>query len=291
MGEPSVVACLAPTDLCFEVDPVSGDVRVDWRRCDLSLADQAALELALRAGEAWGLPVLAVAAGPPEIERVLRDVLALGVSALRVASPADGWTDAWALAAALATAIGAHADPMLVLCGDRSPLRGTGEVPALLAAELGAAAALGLVAVAFETDPPSVRAERRLDGGWRERLRVRAPAVCSVEAAGVRLRRASLASTVHAADQPVPVAPAVGPPPVGAEVLRVGPPQPYRPRTKLVPAPGGDTQDRLLALTGALKSHDPPRLVGPVSAEQGAEELIEYLSGHGYWSGSERAGG
>jgi electron transfer flavoprotein beta subunit len=300
---PLVVACLDPADLRPAVNPLTGEVLIDRRRADLSASDAAALEYALRAAEAWSGTVLAVAAGPPSVEPVLRLAMTVGARALRVPhghGGADGPEpvagaelagEPGRLALALASAIMAAGSPALVLCGDRSPTRGIGAVPALLAHHLGAAQALGLVGLEVEQTSLTVRAERRLDGGWRERLRVPAPAVCSVEAAGVRLRRASLGSTVHAADQPVPVAPAVGPPPVGAEALRVGPPQPYRPRTKLVPAPGGDTRDRLLALTGALKSHDPPRLVGPVSAEQGAEELIEYLAGHGYWSGSERAGG
>jgi electron transfer flavoprotein beta subunit len=281
MAEPAVVACLAPTDLYFQVDPLSGEVAVDWRRCDLTAADQAALELALQAGETWGVRVLAVAAGPAEIDGVLREPLALGASVIRVAWITDGWNDGAARARALAAAIHAHVDPMLVWCGDRSPLGGTGEVPALLAAELGVAQALGLVSVAFDPVSPSVLAERRLDGGWRERLRVRAPAVCSVEAAGVRLRRAPLASALSASDAPIPV---VVPAAVAAG-SDAGPPRPYRPRTKVVAAPQGAARDRVLALTGALASQDPPRLVGPVDPNAGAGELLEYLRRHGYAGG------
>jgi electron transfer flavoprotein beta subunit len=281
MAEPAVIACVAPADLYFQVDPLSAEVAVDWRRCDLSAPDQAALELALQAGEAWGVPVLALAAGPVEIDGVLRQALALGASPLRVAWVEDGWSDGVALAQALAAAIRAHADPLVVWCGDRSPLRGTGEVPALLAAELGAAQALGLVSVAFEPGGPSLLAERRLDGGWRERLRVTAPAVCSVEAAGVRLRRAPLGSALSASDAAIPVeVPASGP--TGP---RTGSPRPYRPRTKVVAAPQGDTRDRLLALTGAQAAQDPPRLVGPVDPAAAAAELLEYLGRHGYAGG------
>jgi electron transfer flavoprotein beta subunit len=279
--EPAVIACVAPADLYFEADPLSGQVAVDWRRCDLTAPDQAALELALQAGEAWGVRVLVVAAGPVEIDEVLRQALALGASALRVAWTDDGWSDGAELARALAAAIQAHAEPLLVWCGDRSPLRGTGEVPAFLAAELGLAQALGLVSVAFEPGERSVLVERRLDSGWRERLRVSAPAVCSVEAAGVRLRRAPLASALAASDAIIPVV-VPAPSPSG---LRTGPPRPYRPRTKVVAAPQGATRDRLLALTGALAAQDPPRLVGPVDPAGAAGELLEYLGRHGYAGG------
>jgi electron transfer flavoprotein beta subunit len=278
VAEPAVVACLAPTDLHSQVDPLSGEVAVDWRRSDLTAADQAALELALQAAETWGLPVLAVAAGPPHMDGVLREAAALGASVLRLAWTGDPWGDSRGLGRALAAAISAHAHPVFVFCGDRSPLRGTGEIPALLAAELGAAQALGLVSLAIEPTPASLVAERRLDGGWREKLRVEAPAVCSVEAAGVRLRRASLASALSAAEAPVPVVV----PPAIAGGPRAGSPRPYRPPTKVVAAPLGDTRDRLLALTGALVSQDPPRLVGPVDPATAAGELFDYLQRHGY---------
>ncbi len=296
IGSPLVVACLDPADLRPEVNSLTGEVQVDQRRVDLSAADEAALEYALRAGEAWDGQVVAVAAGPPSVEPILRRALALGARALRVphgstgaegpeaVRAADLAGQPGAVAGALAAAIKHLGSPALVVCGDRSPSRGIGAVPALLAHHLGAAQALGLVSLSVDDDSLIVRAVRRLDGGWRERLRLRAPAVCSVEAAGVRLRRAALTATLRSAGEPVPVAAEPVASLFEAEGLHVGAPEPYRPRTKVVPAPAGDTQDRLLALTGALKSHDPPRLVGPVGPEQGADELLSYLAAHGYLS-------
>jgi electron transfer flavoprotein beta subunit len=122
--------------------------------------------------------------------------------------------------------------------------------------------------------------ERRLDAGWRERLRIRPPAVCSVEAAGVRLRRAPLAAALETADAAIPLAAASAP--GGVTGVHAGPARAYRPRTHLVPAPTGSTRDRLLSLTGALAVHDPPRIVGPLGAEGAAEELLDYLARHHY---------
>jgi electron transfer flavoprotein beta subunit len=284
-GRPLVVACLDPVDLRPEVDPLSGEVRADWRRADLSAADSAALEHSLRAAEAWGGTVLAVAAGPPALDPVLRQAVALGARALRVpwSTGHSGLAaDPVALAAALAVAISQVGAPALVLCGDRSPSRGIGAVPALLAHHLGAEQALGLVSLTVEQDSLTVVGERRLDGGWRERLRVRAPALCSVEAAGVRLRRAPLAAALHSSRQPIEVAPVHNDPTNQAAPVRVGSPRPYRPRTKAVPPPAGGTHDRLLALTGALMAHDPPRIVGPIGPAEAADEILDFLVGHGY---------
>jgi electron transfer flavoprotein beta subunit len=284
-----VVACLAPADLRPDVNPLTGLVRVDPRRADMSPSDAAALELARQVAEAWGGHTLAVAAGPSSVDGVLRQALAVGAEVRRVPygpdelGTVDGSelvADPAQLATALAGAIRAVGSPALVVCGDRSALRGTGAVPAFLAHHLGAAQALGLVSLRVAETGAALIGERRLDGGWRERLLIRPPAVCSVEAAGVRLRRASLTAALAAADAAIPVSPAIrasGPARVSA-----GPARPYRPRPRVVAAPAGSTRDRLLALTGAFAAHDPPRIVGPVDAAGSVEELLDYLARHGF---------
>jgi electron transfer flavoprotein beta subunit len=289
-----VVACLEPADLRPEVDPLTGEVRTDRRRAGLSAADEAALEYALRARDGWGGSVLAIAAGPVSADPALREARALGARVLRVPygsvgskgpepiSPEEVAGAPAAVARALAGAIEQVGSPALVICGDRSTSRGIGAVPALLAQYLRAAQALGLVDLSFDEGSLTVLAERRLDGGWRERLRLGAPAVCSVEAAGVRLRRATLAGTLRSSDESIPVAAPPAMSPAAGERLHPGAPRPYRPRTKVVPAPGGVTRERLLTLTGALTSHDPPRLIGPVGPKEGADELLSYLAAHGY---------
>ena len=274
---------------------MSGVVRRDARRSDLAAPDAAALEHALRVAEAWDGWLLVVAAGPPEVDGILRDAAALGAEVLRVdpnvhpapASPpgpspvpaADLVGHPAAVASALAAAIRSRGAPAAVFCGDRSAGVGVGAVPALVAHELGIDQALGLVSVRVEGNE-TLLVERRLDGGWRERLAVRGPAVLSVEGAGVRLRRAGLEAAL--------AAPALVPAePVATDVsihpdLKVGTPRPYRPRTRPVPPPAGDPHDRLLALTGALSTREPARVVGPVDADAAADELLEYLRRFGY---------
>jgi electron transfer flavoprotein beta subunit len=286
---PLVVACLAPADLRPDVNPLTGVVQADPRRADLSAPDGAALEHARRIAEAWGGQTLAVAAGPPSIDGVLRQALAVGANVRRVPygsdelgalDGADLVADPAELAAVLVGAIRITGSPAVVVCGDRSAGRGIGAVPAFLAHHLGAAQALGLVSLQVAETGKELIGERRLDGGWRERLRIRPPAVCSVEAGGVRLRRASLTATLAAADATIPVSPAL--PATGPRRVSAGLARPYRPRPRVVPAPAGNTRDRLLALTGALVAHDPPRIVGPVDADAGVEELLDYLARHGF---------
>jgi electron transfer flavoprotein beta subunit len=275
------VACLRHTDPRPGIDPVTGAVRPDLRAATAAPAEWAALELALRVAQAWRGRVLALAAGPPAAEATLRAALAAGADVLRVDRPGGGYLaelagDERALAMALAGALRAER-PALVLCGDRSADRGTGALPAFLAHELGAAQALGLVSV--EVDGDRLLAERRLPAGRRERLLVRPPAVCSVEAAGVRLRRAPLPAVLAAQRAVIPtVTAAAAPSPV-----RAGPPRPYRPRTHAPPdPPAGSARERLLILTAVLAHREPPALIGPARPGTAAAELLGYLSRNGY---------
>ena len=295
---PLVVACLRIADLHPEVHPLTGAVSRDPWGVGLSAADAAALEHALRMAEAWSGRVLAISAGPATIEPVLRGVMAVGALVVRIAEEEAGTEHGYtvelaggeqALARDIAAALGPFGRPALVLCGDRSADRGTGALPAFVAHELGAAQALGLVTIEAEGPPDrrSLIGERRLDGGWRERLRVPLPAVCSVEAAGTRLRRASLAGALAAEVAAVPVEHPTGParpgPDAGAGSTRVGATRAFAPRTRVVPAPESpDPRTRLLALTGALVAHDPPVVVGPVGPAEAADELIGFLVRHGY---------
>lgn len=282
-GGPLVVACLNHTDLRPAVDPLTGAVHVNPHAATAAPAEWAALEIALRVAGAWGGRVLALTAGPAAAEAVLRVAIAVGADALRVDWAGCGYLtdlagDEQALAGALARAVRGQR-PALVMCGDRSADRGTGALPAFLAHELGAAQALGLVSLEAARDQGVLVAERRLPAGRRERLRLRAPAVCSVEAAGVRLRRAPLPAVLTAQRAVVPVVGGDAPPPP----VRAGLPRPYAPRTHTVPdVPAGSARERLAALTGVLADREPPVVIGPASASTAGGELLGYLGRAGY---------
>lgn len=264
-----VAACLKWVAARTEIDAVTGAVHEDERAGGASAADRAALEWALRTAEHLGGDCVAIAAGPAVADDMLRDAVACGVDrAVRIDLPHDAPSEVVAdvLAAALA-----RCD--VVWCGDHSPDRGSGSVPARLAARLGASQALGLVQV--ELDGKDVRALRRLDGGRRERLRVRAPAVLSVEGAAATLRRAPLAATLDARR-------------AGIE-LRRGPTlddhprrptRPFRPRPRSLPAPVGDTAlQRIAALLHAEASaarSEPIELDADAAAERILAALREW---------------
>jgi electron transfer flavoprotein beta subunit len=285
---PVIVAALSWSWRETEVDPLTGALRADRRDRGPSGAELAALEHALRLAERWSARVVAASVAPAEADEMLRDALAAGVSdALRVepASSAAGPRPAGLVggeqesAAALAAALRQHYGvPDLVLCGDLAADRGTGSFPAFLAASLGAEQALGCVRLE-PVDDRTLRVYRRLDGGRREVLVVRPPAVVSVEAAGVRLRRAGLPATLAKGDTAITVART---PAAAARRVRILSVHPYRPRPRELPAPIGTALRRTLELTGALVQRTPPTVVGPLSPEEAASELLAYLRRWGY---------
>ncbi len=266
-------------DLRVEIDPLTGEPTfvtggaID-RAFGASPADLAALESALQLAEP-GEEIAVVAAAPAEsragCDAMLREALAVGATrALRVEIvPGAGSAH---VAASLAPLLnGAR----YVLCGDASLDRGSGSVPAFVAATLGYAQALGLTDIAAQG--AGLLVERRLDGGRRERLRVQAPAVLSVQA-GPRLRRASLAGVLAARGASIEVVHL----PVGGhgeihERLR-----PYRAPAGALAAPtAADPRDRVLALSGMLVPARARRVV-EADAATCADELLAYLSEHGY---------
>jgi electron transfer flavoprotein beta subunit len=212
----------------------------DVRFAGVSAADQAALEWALRTGD----DVVALTVGPPAADDVLRDALACGASrAVRVDAPFG--LDSAFVASALASACEPHER---VWCGDYSIDRGTGSVPAFLAAALERPQALGLVDVTLDNAPSGpIEVVRRLDGGRRERLLVRGPAVLSVEGSTARLRRAPLSAALEARSA---VPEVITGPPAPAPVRRAT--RPYRPRARVIAPPQGATAlERVRSVTQA----------------------------------------
>jgi electron transfer flavoprotein beta subunit len=274
-----IAACLKWVDLRPEVDPLDAHVRTDPRTAGMSPADAAALEWALRASERWQQPVLALTAGPAEADQVLRDAVAVGAAAaarvdLSVSAPSA------VVASALAELL-RLAGATAVWCGDHSLDRGSGAVPAFLAAELGLAQALGLVDVTLDDTPGHVHAGRRLDRGRRERLRLDGSGVLSVEGSAARLRRAPLGAVMRAGQPPIPVhRPAIG----GGGAERGGSTlRPFRPRARVLPGPSGASAlDRIRALTETAGAGSGAHELAVLDPPAAAGRILEALAAWGY---------
>ena len=274
-----IAVCLKHVPLRSIVDPKSGTARPEPGSWGMSRADQAALEWALRMVDQWGATMTAVTIGQAGADALLKEALALGAeTAVRIHPPSTDQYSSAKIGAVLAQAT-ARAD--LVLCGNLSTDRGTGSVPAFLAASSGRAQALGLIDMKIDPEHRgTILATRRLDHGRRETLRLRAGSVLSVEG-NIRLRRASLPAVLAAKSALIqtPPWPSLSTPtslPLLASTR-------FRPPTRVLPPPRGSARERLRALTGANKPNEPAQVLelGPEAAAELVEQrLIEW----GHWN-------
>lgn len=244
----------------------------DARFAGMSPADHAALELALQWAEHTGGTLTAITVGPLAAETVLREALACGVAhAIRVDSPVA--TDSADVAAMIASAAG-HA--AWIWCGDYSTDNGSGSVPSFLAAALQARQALGVINVSF--DGEGVVATRRIDGGRREVLDVRAPAVISVEGATARLRRASLTAMRTVATAVIDVVTPTTPMRTTQHTVH-----PYRPRARALAAPiSSDALDRVRTLTMSGATTTAQQDVETLAPTAAAVRILDALREWGY---------
>ena len=280
MTAPRIGVALKWVPLHVEVDALTGAVSADERFAGCSAADQAALEWALRLAEATGGQVVAASVAPAAAEPLLRDALAAGAAAaVRVDRPAGGSS------ADVASGLALAFDQVdLICCGNHSIDRGSGSVPAFLAARLGLAQALGLVRVEVTPGSPdapvAVTATRRLDFGRREVLTVQAPAVLSFEGGTAELRRAPLAAVLRARDAAITT---VTGPVADDDRVRVTRHAPYRPRPRVLPAPGAglDARERILAITGAAGVESRARTV-TADTDEAADLVLDQLREWGY---------
>jgi electron transfer flavoprotein beta subunit len=258
-----------------DVDPLTGAAQQKDQQLIASTADLAALDCGLRIAEAWSGEVVVASVGPAQVEPMLRSTIAAGASrAVRCDAPLEISSEH--VAAAL---VEAFAGCVVIICGDKSIDRGSGSVPAFLAAKINAAQALGVVDLKIERTG-SVQVERRLGAGMRECLRVRTPAVISVEAVTAQQRRSSLAAVLRALDEPIeritlPLALNRA-----AHAVRVKPGRP-RSRVTTVPDPTVSTRERMLAITGMLTERARPQLL-KLTPSEAADRILAQLRAWGY---------
>jgi electron transfer flavoprotein beta subunit len=267
--------CVKWVDQRPEFDVLTGAVHHgDERFGGVSAADRAALEWALRGAEAWDAEVTVVTLGPDGADTELRDALAVGAHRV-VRVDADPGAPSHVVARCLAGALDGCAT---VVCGDYSPDRGSGTVPAFLAAELGLAQALGLVQLELGASPCTWHAVRRLDGGRREVLALDGPAVLSVEGSTAALRRASLSAVIGARHGHIDVVPG---PDLGEHPSH--PTRPFRPRARALPPPSGvTTLDRVRALTAAQDGTESRGELVVLDPDAAAERILAALAEWGY---------
>jgi electron transfer flavoprotein beta subunit len=179
------------------VDPDS----VEW---DLNEWDTFSLEAAMQIREAAGEgEVVAISVGDDPAEEGLRSALARGADrAIRIWDEALADADALAVARSLAAAIEPES-PDLVLCGVQSSDAVNSATGIALAGYLG----LPHVAVVknIDLDSGAATVERELEGGLVELVRVRLPALLTIQTGINEPRYATLRAIKQAREKPLEV--------------------------------------------------------------------------------------
>ncbi|MBL8142762.1 MAG: electron transfer flavoprotein subunit beta/FixA family protein [Acidobacteria bacterium] len=204
-------------DSTLRVDDARTWVRDADAEFEMNEPDAYALEEALRLKEQHGGEVIVVSAGPARVQTVLREGLARGADrALHVESDALAQADAFAIAGALAAAIGPE-QVDLVLTGLQSDDQGFAQVGVVLAEKLGIAHATIIMEVKVEGG--ALRVKRELEGGWFQWVGLPLPALLTIQSGINTLRYATLKGIMAAKKK---------------EIRRVDAPAGVAPRQKIV---------------------------------------------------------
>lgn len=272
--------------------PVSGRLRraeQDARALELCLALERQSAPGAVSLSAWHASGSKIAPGS-EQDQALRGYLGMGLESLTLVTPdslqAEPLTavdpqaaaadqpviDVWPL---LVTRL-KQAAPQLVVCGGQSETgEGSGLLPHLLAESLGWPLVEGIVAIEY-CDGAHLTALQALPRGQRRRLRVKLPALVSVDAAAPAARQSAFAQARRG--ELAAVASGELAHDAVAETFAIAPARKRPKRLKRIKATSA--RDRFKAAAAKAEGGSGKRLDG-VSAEEGAAEILKLLREEG----------
>ena len=265
--------------------PVSGRLRraeQDARALELCLALERQSAPGAVSLSAWHASGSEIALGS-EQDQALRGYLGMGLESLTLVTPnapgADPLkavdqpvVDVWPL---LVTRL-KQAAPQLVVCGGQGETgEGSGLLPHLLAESLGWPLVEGIVAIE-SCDGAHLTALQALPRGQRRRLRVKLPALVSVDSAAPAARQSAFAQARRGELSSLASGELVHD--AQAEAFGVAPARKRPKRLKRIKATSA--RDRFKAAAAKAEGGGGKRLEG-VSAEEGAAEILKLLREEG----------
>lgn len=232
--------------------------------------DARAVEIGLSLAKDGNLSLVHAGAASPETDAALRGYLGMGIGGVDVLQQPDGSDIVPALENWLRAA-----EPRVVLCGARGETgEGSGLVPFLLAERLGWSLVSGLAEIE-SVDRDRMTVLQALPRGQRRRLKVRLPAVVTVDAAAQPARQSAFGPAQRGELHRVASA---GKPDTAAHEWTIAPARKRPKRLKIVKA--ASARDRFKAAAAKAEGSGGQVLTG-VSAEQGAEAILKLLREEG----------
>src|SRR5579872_3830728 len=201
------VKAVAALDDEFELVDDADAVDPDYLEWDLNEWDSFSVEAALELRDASGEgEVVAVTVGDDDAEDALLSCLAKGADrGVRIWDDALEGADPLAVARVLAAAVQREA-PDLVLCGVQSSDAVNGATGIALAGLLDLAHVAVVKRIDYDAASATATVERELEGGLIEVLRVRTPALLTVQTGINQPRYATLRAIKQAREKPLAVA-------------------------------------------------------------------------------------
>lgn len=197
---------VAQLDEDFELRDDHRDVDPDFIDWDLNEWDTYSLEAAVQIREATdGGEVVALTVGDDESEEGLRACMARGADrAVRVWDEVLDDADVMTVARVLAAAV-ERESPELVLCGVQSSDAVNGATGVALAGYLGMPRVAVVKKVTYDASARTATVERELEAGLVQILRVRTPALLTIQTGINEPRYASMRAIKQANEKPLEV--------------------------------------------------------------------------------------
>jgi electron transfer flavoprotein beta subunit len=198
---------VAALDEEFELLEGGSSVDPDYLEWDLNEWDTFSLEAALQIRDGTGGEgeVIALTVGDEEADEALLSCLAKGADrAVRIWDDSLEEADALAVARVLAAAV-ERESPDLVLCGVQSSDAVNGATGVALAGHLGLPHVAVVKRLDYDATQATATVERELEGGLVEVVRVRCPALLTIQTGINEPRYATLRAIKQAREKPLDV--------------------------------------------------------------------------------------
>lgn len=232
--------------------------------------DARAVEIGLSLARGGELSLVHAGVAAPDTEAALRGYLGMGIGAVDLLQQPDGSDVVPALEGWLRAA-----GPRVVLCGARGETgEGSGLVPFLLAERLGWSLVSGLAEIE-SVDRDTMTVLQALPRGQRRRLKVRLPAVVTIDAAAQPARQSAFGPAQRGELRRVTSEFKAD---AAAREWTIAPARKRPKRLKIVKA--ASARDRFKAAAAKAEGGGGQVLTG-VSAQQGAEAILKLLREEG----------
>ena len=161
--------------------------------------DECAVETAVQIKEAFpGTTIHVLSVGPERSETVIRRAIGMGADhGTHMVTPGDDFVDPSILAGWMAS-LSESSDADLILCGAMSEDMMQGQVGPLMAEVLSLPCATAVVHVKLMPTGEGVHVEREIEGGYREAVALRFPALLTIQTGINRPRYPSLSNLLRA---------------------------------------------------------------------------------------------